>query len=40
VVAAGEILEHVTDLPATVAELCRVLRPAGCWCWTRSTTTR
>ncbi|WP_249999705.1 methyltransferase domain-containing protein [Actinoplanes sp. M2I2] len=29
VVAAGEILEHVTDLPATVAELCRVLRPGG-----------
>jgi 2-polyprenyl-6-hydroxyphenyl methylase/3-demethylubiquinone-9 3-methyltransferase len=29
VIAAGEILEHVTDLPATVAELCRVLRPGG-----------
>jgi 2-polyprenyl-6-hydroxyphenyl methylase/3-demethylubiquinone-9 3-methyltransferase len=29
VVVAGEILEHVTDLPATVAELCRVLRPGG-----------
>jgi 2-polyprenyl-6-hydroxyphenyl methylase / 3-demethylubiquinone-9 3-methyltransferase len=29
VVAAGEILEHVTDLSATVAELCRVLRPGG-----------
>jgi 2-polyprenyl-6-hydroxyphenyl methylase/3-demethylubiquinone-9 3-methyltransferase len=29
VVAAGEILEHVTDLPGTVAELCRVLRPGG-----------
>jgi 2-polyprenyl-6-hydroxyphenyl methylase/3-demethylubiquinone-9 3-methyltransferase len=29
VVAAGEILEHVTDLPAVVAELCRVLRPGG-----------
>jgi len=29
VVAAGEILEHVTDLPATVAELSRVLRPGG-----------
>jgi len=29
VVAAGEILEHVTDLPATVAELARVLRPGG-----------
>jgi 2-polyprenyl-6-hydroxyphenyl methylase/3-demethylubiquinone-9 3-methyltransferase len=29
VVAAGEILEHVTDLPATVAELCRVLAPGG-----------
>jgi 2-polyprenyl-6-hydroxyphenyl methylase/3-demethylubiquinone-9 3-methyltransferase len=26
---AGEILEHVTDLPGTVAELCRVLRPGG-----------
>ena len=29
VVAAGEILEHVTDLPGTVAELVRVLRPGG-----------
>jgi 2-polyprenyl-6-hydroxyphenyl methylase/3-demethylubiquinone-9 3-methyltransferase len=29
VVAAGEILEHVADLPGTVAELCRVLRPGG-----------
>lgn len=29
VVVAGEILEHVVDLPATVAELCRVLRPGG-----------
>lgn len=29
VVVAGEILEHVTDLAATVAELCRVLRPGG-----------
>jgi 2-polyprenyl-6-hydroxyphenyl methylase/3-demethylubiquinone-9 3-methyltransferase len=29
VVVAGEILEHVTDLPRTVAELCRVLRPGG-----------
>jgi 2-polyprenyl-6-hydroxyphenyl methylase / 3-demethylubiquinone-9 3-methyltransferase len=29
VVVAGEILEHVADLPATVAELCRVLRPGG-----------
>jgi 2-polyprenyl-6-hydroxyphenyl methylase/3-demethylubiquinone-9 3-methyltransferase len=29
VVAAGEILEHVTDLPAAVAELCRVLKPGG-----------
>jgi 2-polyprenyl-6-hydroxyphenyl methylase/3-demethylubiquinone-9 3-methyltransferase len=29
VVAAGEILEHVPDVPATVAELCRVLRPGG-----------
>ena len=29
VVVAGEILEHVTDLPAAVAELCRVLRPGG-----------
>jgi 2-polyprenyl-6-hydroxyphenyl methylase / 3-demethylubiquinone-9 3-methyltransferase len=29
VVAAGEILEHVTDLPGTVAELSRALRPGG-----------
>jgi 2-polyprenyl-6-hydroxyphenyl methylase/3-demethylubiquinone-9 3-methyltransferase len=29
VVVAGEILEHVPDLPAAVAELCRVLRPGG-----------
>ena len=29
VVVAGEILEHVTDLPAVVAEICRVLRPGG-----------
>lgn len=29
VVVAGEILEHVTDLPATVAESLRVLRPGG-----------
>jgi 2-polyprenyl-6-hydroxyphenyl methylase/3-demethylubiquinone-9 3-methyltransferase len=29
VVVAGEILEHVTDLPGTVGELCRVLRPGG-----------
>ncbi|BEL11015.1 bifunctional 3-demethylubiquinone 3-O-methyltransferase/2-octaprenyl-6-hydroxy phenol methylase [Actinoplanes sichuanensis] len=29
VVVAGEVLEHVTDLPGTVAELCRVLRPGG-----------
>ena len=29
VVVAGEILEHVPDLAATVAELCRVLRPGG-----------
>jgi 2-polyprenyl-6-hydroxyphenyl methylase / 3-demethylubiquinone-9 3-methyltransferase len=29
VVVAGEILEHVADLPGTVAELCRVLRPEG-----------
>jgi 2-polyprenyl-6-hydroxyphenyl methylase/3-demethylubiquinone-9 3-methyltransferase len=29
VVVAGEILEHVTDLPGTVAELARVLRPDG-----------
>jgi 2-polyprenyl-6-hydroxyphenyl methylase/3-demethylubiquinone-9 3-methyltransferase len=29
VVVAGEILEHVTDLPAAVAEACRLLRPGG-----------
>jgi 2-polyprenyl-6-hydroxyphenyl methylase/3-demethylubiquinone-9 3-methyltransferase len=29
VVVAGEILEHVSDLSGTVAELCRVLRPGG-----------
>lgn len=29
VVSAGELLEHVTDLPATVAEACRLLRPGG-----------
>lgn len=29
VVVAGEILEHVTDLPAAVAEVCRLLRPGG-----------
>ncbi|MDQ4118877.1 MAG: methyltransferase domain-containing protein [Actinomycetota bacterium] len=29
VVAAGEILEHVTDLDAAVAEACRLLRPGG-----------
>ncbi len=29
VVAAGEILEHVTNLPGTVAELSRVLKPGG-----------
>ncbi len=29
VVVAGEILEHVTDLAAVVAEVCRVLRPGG-----------
>jgi 2-polyprenyl-6-hydroxyphenyl methylase/3-demethylubiquinone-9 3-methyltransferase len=29
VVVAGEILEHVTDLTAAVAEVCRVLRPGG-----------
>lgn len=29
VVSAGEIFEHVRDLPAAVAEACRVLRPGG-----------
>jgi len=29
VVVAGEVLEHVTDLAGVVAEVCRVLRPAG-----------
>ena len=29
VVCAGEILEHVRDVPAAVAEACRVLRPGG-----------
>jgi 2-polyprenyl-6-hydroxyphenyl methylase/3-demethylubiquinone-9 3-methyltransferase len=29
VVVAGEILEHVHDLDAVVAEICRVLRPGG-----------
>jgi 2-polyprenyl-6-hydroxyphenyl methylase/3-demethylubiquinone-9 3-methyltransferase len=29
VVVAGEILEHVTDLPSVVAEVCRVLRVGG-----------
>jgi 2-polyprenyl-6-hydroxyphenyl methylase/3-demethylubiquinone-9 3-methyltransferase len=29
VVSAGEILEHVTDLPRAVAEACRILRPGG-----------
>jgi 2-polyprenyl-6-hydroxyphenyl methylase / 3-demethylubiquinone-9 3-methyltransferase len=28
-VSAGEILEHVTDLSATVGEACRILRPGG-----------
>jgi 2-polyprenyl-6-hydroxyphenyl methylase/3-demethylubiquinone-9 3-methyltransferase len=28
-VVAGEILEHVTDLPAAVAEACRLLRAGG-----------
>jgi 2-polyprenyl-6-hydroxyphenyl methylase/3-demethylubiquinone-9 3-methyltransferase len=29
VVVAGELLEHVPDLPGTVAEICRVLAPGG-----------
>ncbi|MFD5825966.1 methyltransferase domain-containing protein [Lentzea sp. NPDC060358] len=29
VVVAGEILEHVPDLPRAVAEACRILRPGG-----------
>jgi 2-polyprenyl-6-hydroxyphenyl methylase / 3-demethylubiquinone-9 3-methyltransferase len=29
VVSAGELLEHVTDLRAAVAEVCRILRPGG-----------
>ncbi|HEX5598688.1 MAG TPA: methyltransferase domain-containing protein [Micromonosporaceae bacterium] len=29
VVAAGELLEHVPNWPAAVAEICRVLRPGG-----------
>lgn len=29
VVVAGEILEHVHDLPAAVAQACRLLRPGG-----------
>jgi 2-polyprenyl-6-hydroxyphenyl methylase/3-demethylubiquinone-9 3-methyltransferase len=29
VVVAGEVLEHVPDLPGVVAEVCRVLRPGG-----------
>jgi 2-polyprenyl-6-hydroxyphenyl methylase/3-demethylubiquinone-9 3-methyltransferase len=29
VVVAGEVLEHVPDLPAVVAEVARVLRPGG-----------
>lgn len=29
VVSAGELLEHVSDLRAAVAEVCRILRPGG-----------
>lgn len=29
VVVAGEVLEHVTDMPAAVSEACRVLRAGG-----------
>jgi 2-polyprenyl-6-hydroxyphenyl methylase / 3-demethylubiquinone-9 3-methyltransferase len=29
VVVAGEILEHVPDLPGAVAEACRLVRPGG-----------
>lgn len=29
VVAAGEVLEHLPDWPAAVAEACRLLRPGG-----------
>ncbi len=29
VVSAGELLEHVPDWPAVVAEACRILRPGG-----------
>jgi 2-polyprenyl-6-hydroxyphenyl methylase/3-demethylubiquinone-9 3-methyltransferase len=29
VVLAGEVLEHVPDLPGVVAEVCRVVRPGG-----------
>lgn len=29
VVSAGELFEHVRDLPAAVREVCRVLRPGG-----------